>query len=79
MKDFERFKLQVPLLKTKKYYSWSSDMEVTVRRSDLWRFVLDPKIDEISERAVDGNDEDKRNLAFASILTSVSNSCKALI
>lgn len=79
MNDIEGTKFQVPILKSQNHFSLLNDIEVFYRGRGLWRFVHDPKNDEILERGVDGNDATKRDLAFAYIITSVVNSCKALI
>lgn len=74
MDDKENFKFRVNLLDSNNYFSWSNDMEIILRGRGLWKFV------ENKENIDEGeNSEQKRDLALAYILTSVSNLCKPAI
>lgn len=90
MEEKDSFKFRVAPLTAETYYAWSHDMEAVLRGKGLWKFVT-PQATQ-SDTSTEGpeNDQDvdedrsqkeaqRRDLAFAYILTAVDGSCKSLI
>lgn len=74
MDEKENFKFRLSPLDSSNYFAWSNDLEVILRGRGLWKYVEDQ--DGIDEGEYS---EQKKDLALAYILTSVSNSCKPAV
>lgn len=92
MDEKDQNKFWVAPLTAESYYSWSHDMEVILRRKELWKYVekspereeQDPRADRLSStwartREMSESKVQKRDLALAYVVTSVDQSCKSFV